>query len=162
MCTDTIEKQILLRAPIDRVWRAISNSSEFGSWFGFKVEGPFVAGERVRVTCFPTTVHEGVAASQKPYEGTPYELIVEKIEPESAFSFRWHPFAFDTSVDYSAEPTTLVTFVLEQKEDGVLLTDTESGFDQIPLERRATAFGANEYCWIIGVMLVEAYLAKSP
>jgi uncharacterized protein YndB with AHSA1/START domain len=102
-----------------------------------------------------------VASAQKKYEGTPFEITIEQLEPERLFSFRWHPGAVDPAVDYSVEPTTLVAFALEEVEDGVLLTVTESGFDQIPLAHRAKAFTQNEQGWSIQVKLVEAYLAQA-
>jgi uncharacterized protein YndB with AHSA1/START domain len=161
MNTDRIEKKVLLRAPIARVWRAISDSAEFGSWFGMRLEGPFVAGLTVHGVIVPTTVDPSVAEMQKPYEGFPLDLMIERMEPERLFSFRWHPGPPDRALDYRAQPTTLVTFHLEQQADGVLLTITESGFDNIPLERRAKAFTSNEKGWEKQLELIEGYLAKA-
>jgi uncharacterized protein YndB with AHSA1/START domain len=161
MPLDRIEKKILLRAPLERVWRAIANSAEFGAWFGMKFDGPFSPGALMRGTIVPTTVNPQVASAQKPYEGTPVELAIEQIEPERLFSFRWHPFAIERDVDYSAEPTTLVVFMLEEVAEGVMLTVTESGFDQIPLARRAKAFTANEQGWGMVVELVRDYLVQA-
>ncbi|HEV3112548.1 MAG TPA: SRPBCC family protein [Candidatus Binataceae bacterium] len=157
--TDRIEKRGLLRAPRERVWRAISDSSQFGSWFGVEFEGPFVAGSRMIGRIVPTTVDAEVARSQKPYEGTPFEITVDRIEPQRLFSFRWHPYAVDAAVDYSKEPTTLVVFELEEASGGTMLTITESGFDQIPLDRRAKAFASNEQGWTAQAKLIEKYLA---
>src|SRR5580658_2479440 len=162
MSTDRIEKQVLLRAPIARVWRAISDAKEFGSWFGVKFDGPFTPGAKLRGVVVPTTVNEEVAKTQKAYEGTPFEITVEQMEPERLFSFRWHPYAVEQGVDYTQEPTTLVVFTLEETADGVMLTITESGFDQIPLARRAKAFSANEGGWTMQVKLIEAYLVTKP
>src|ERR1700736_1129406 len=158
MNTDRIEKKVLLRAPRKRVWRAISDSTEFGSWFGVKFDGPFAPGAKMHGVIVPTTVNAEVAKAQKPYEGMPFEVTIEQMEPERLFSFRWHPFAIERGIDYSAEPTTLVVFALEEVPGGVMLTVTESGFDQIPLARRAKAFTANEQGWGMGVKLVEGYL----
>jgi uncharacterized protein YndB with AHSA1/START domain len=159
MSTDRIEKKILLRAPLKRVWRALSDSTEFGTWFGLKVDGPFSPGVKMHGTIVPTKVNAEVAKAQKPHQGKKFEITVEQMEPERLFSFRWHPYAIDPAVDYSAEPTTLIEFVLEEVRDGVMLTVTESGFDQIPLARRATAFTANEQGWSIMVKVIEEYLA---
>ena len=159
---DRIQKQILLRAPLARVWQAITDSSQFGSWFGVKFPGPFKAGEQIVGTIAPTTVDVQVAAMQKPYEGVRFEITIDRIEPQKLFSFRWHPFGVDTNVDYSKEPTTLVEFRLEERPGGVLLTVTESGFDRVPLERRAEAFKANEGGWAAQMTLIEKYLAKAP
>src|ERR1700730_8135588 len=144
MSTDRIEKMVLLRAPRQRVWRALSDSTEFGTWFGVKFDGPFAPGASMRGVIVPTQVNAEVAKAQKPYEGLPFEITIEKMEPERLFSFRWHPFAIERGVDYSAEPTTLVVFALEEVPGGVMLTVTESGFDQIPLARRANAFTTKE------------------
>ncbi len=162
MNTDRIEKQILLRAPRKRVWHALSDSTEFGSWFGMKFDGPFAPGASVRGVIVPTTVNAEVAKAQKQYEGMPFEITIEQMEPERLFSFRWHPFAVERGVDYSAEPTTLVVFALEEVANGVMLTLTESGFDRIPLARRAKAFTANEQGWGMVVKLIEEYLVQAP
>jgi uncharacterized protein YndB with AHSA1/START domain len=156
--TDRIEKQVVLRAPRARVWRAISDSKEFGSWFGVKFDGPFVAGRPVRGVISPTTVDAEVAKMQQPYAGTAFEITIDQIEPERIFSFRWHPFAIERDVDYSAEPTTLIVFTLEEVPNGTKLTVSESGFDAVPLARRAQAFTANEQGWAIQMTLIEKYL----
>ena len=65
----------------------------------------------------------------------------------------------EKDVDYSKEPTTLVAFELEEASGGTMLTVTESGFDRIPLERRAKAFAANEGGWTAQVKMIEKYLA---
>jgi uncharacterized protein YndB with AHSA1/START domain len=159
--TDRIEKKILLRAPRGRVWRALTDASEFGSWFGMKLDGPFTPGAVMRGAIKPTTVDPEVARMQKPHEGAPVELTVEEMEPERRFSFRWHPYAIDRSVDYSAEPTTLVAFELTEADGGILLTVTESGFDRIPIARRAQAFAANDGGWSKQMELIEGYLGKA-
>jgi uncharacterized protein YndB with AHSA1/START domain len=162
MTSDCVEKKVLLRAPRLRVWRALSDSTEFGSWFGVKFDGPFVQGASLRGVIVPTTVDAEVAAAQKQYEGMPFEITIERIEPERLLSFRWHPFAVEPGVDYSAEPTTLIEFTLEEAADGVQLTVTESGFDRIPLARRAKAFTANEQGWTMVVTLIGKHLAQKP
>lgn len=157
---DRIEKRILLRAPHQRVWKALTDSREFGTWFGMRFTEPFRPGARLTAIIVPTAVDEETARLQKPYEGTVCDLVVERIEPQRLFSYRWHPGAVDPTVDYSAEPMTLVEFVLEDVRDGVMLTVTESGFDGIPLARRAGAFTGNEEGWSKVVHLVEKYLER--
>ncbi len=157
--TDRIEKKVLLRAPRERVWRAISDSQQFGSWFGVKFDGPFVAGTPITGKIVPTTVDAEVARSQKPYIGVAFEFAVDRVEPIRLFSFRWHPYAVEAGVDYSKEPSTLVVFELEEAAGGTMLTVTESGFDRIPIERRAKAFAANEGGWNAQMKLIEKYLA---
>jgi uncharacterized protein YndB with AHSA1/START domain len=161
MDTDRIEKRIVLNAPLSRVWRALSDSTEFGTWFGVKFDGPFAPGAVMRGVIVPTTVDAEVAKGQKAYEGVAFEIIVEQLEPEKVFSFRWHPGAVEPDIDYSSEPSTLVAFSLEEVADGVLLTVTESGFDRIPLARRARVFSMNEQGWSIQVKLVAKYLGHA-
>jgi uncharacterized protein YndB with AHSA1/START domain len=159
MSMDRIEKKVLLRAPLERVWRAISDSQRFGSWFGMAVDGPFVEGARVPAKIVPTQVDAEVAAMQKPYEGIAFELWIERVEPMRRFSFRWHPGVPEPGVELRDEQMTRVVFELEQKADGVLLTITESGFERIPLERRAEAFAGNEGGWEMQTVLIGKYLA---
>ena len=149
--TDRIEKEILLRAPRARVWRALTDSKEFGAWFQAVFEGPFRSGARVhgRIT-YPG------------YEHVEFDVLVEKMEPERRFSFRWHPNAVDPNMDYSKEPTTLVEFTLEEAEGGTRLRLVESGFDGIPISRRAGALKANEGGWTIQMTAIERYLRQSP
>ena len=161
MDSDRIVKQILIHAPLDRVWRALTDAHEFGLWFGMRFESGFVPGAKARGVIVPTVSDPEVAKGQKPYEGTAFELEIEQIIPQRLFSYRWHPGAIDPSIDYSKEPATLVEFTLEQTADGVQLTVTESGFDRIPLERRAKAFRLNEGGWGMAVTLIGKYLAHA-
>jgi uncharacterized protein YndB with AHSA1/START domain len=161
MTTDRIEKKILLRAPRQRIWRALTDAAEFGTWFGARFDGPFTPGARLRGVIVPTGVDAEVAKAQEPYQGKPFEITVERVNPERLFSFRWHPYAVDPDVDYSAEATTLIVFTLEEAPGGTLLTVTESGFDGIPLERRAEALKANEQGWAMQLKLIEKYLAHA-
>jgi Activator of Hsp90 ATPase homolog 1-like protein len=102
-----------------------------------------------------------VAKMQDPHKGIEFDITIERMEPEKVFSYRWHPGAVDPGVDYSKEPTTLVEFTLEKVADGVQLTVTESGFDQIPLARRAKAFAENEGGWTVVIQLVGKYLEQN-
>ena len=156
--TDRIQKKVHLRAPRNRVWKAISDSKQFGSWFGMKVEGPFTANTTVKATIVPTTVDPEVAKEQKAFEGMPFELYIERVEPERLFTFRWHPGATQPKPE---DPTTLVCFELEDAADGIVLTVTESGFDRIPLARRAKAFAENEGGWAAQMKLIEKYLGQA-
>jgi len=161
MSTDRIEKKLLLRAPRARVWRALADSTEFGAWFGMKFEGPFAPGTCVHGMIVPTTVDAEVGKAQKPYEGIRFDIAIDRMEPERLFSFRWHPGAVEPGIDYSVEPATLVAFELEQVAEGVMLTVTESGFDRIPLARRAKAFTANEAGWSMMMKLIEKYVGDA-
>ena len=157
--TDRIEKRVLLHAPRERVWRAVSDAQQFGTWFGVRFDGAFTAGRTLTGRISPTQVDAAVAAMQKPYEGLPFAFHVERIEPMQRIAFRWHPYAVEAGIDYEKEPMTLIEFVLADAEGGILLTITESGFDRIPLARRARAFAANEGGWEAQTRLVAQYLA---
>jgi len=159
MSTDRIEKQVVLHAPMERVWRAISDSQEFGRWFGVRIDGPFVAGTSVTATITGTTVDEEVADLQRPHAGARATWQIVAVEPSRRLAYRWHPFAVDADVDYAVEPTTLVEFTLSPTLDGVLLSIVESGFDAIPAARRSAAFEANSGGWAKQVELVRKYLA---
>jgi uncharacterized protein YndB with AHSA1/START domain len=159
MNTDRIEKQVLLRAPLDRVWRAISDSQEFGRWFGVRIDGPFVAGTSVTATITGTTVDEEVAEMQRPHAGATSRWRIVAVEEPRRFAYRWHPFAVEASVDYDDEPTTLVEFTLSEAAEGVLLRIVESGFDAIPEARRADAFEANDAGWAKQAELIGKYLS---
>jgi uncharacterized protein YndB with AHSA1/START domain len=135
---DRIEKVVELRAPRARVWRAISSHEEFGEWFRVVLEGPFVAGQRVS----GRVLHPG-------YEHLKWEAVVETIEPERYFSFRWHPYAVNPEQDYSGEPMTLVEFTLAVTPTGTRLTIVESGFARLPLARRDESFPRNAEGWSI-------------
>lgn len=157
--TDRIVKTTVLAAPLARVWAAVSDARQFGAWFGVEFDGPFAAGARLTGRIRPTTVDPEVAKLQEPHAGTPFHLVVDRVEPMHTFAFRWHPYAVG-DVDVSQEPMTLVTFTLaDAAEGGTSLTIVESGFDAIPLERRAAAFTANEGGWTHQLRLVAKYLA---
>ena len=161
MSNDRIEKEVVLRAPLERVWRAISDADEFGRWFGVRFDGPFVAGTSVTGVITPTTVDEDVARAQEPHAGKSDTWQIVAVEPKRRLAFRWHPYGVESGVDYSQEPTTLVEFTLDEMADGVRLRIVESGFDAIPAERRATAFEANSEGWAAQTELVRKYLALS-
>jgi uncharacterized protein YndB with AHSA1/START domain len=156
--TDRIERQVVLSAPLARVWSAVGDSTKFGEWFGMRLEGPFVPGRRLKATVAATVADPAIAKMQEPYAGTPFEIVVERVEPPHLLAFRWHPFGVDKATDPD-EPMTLVELRLEAAGDGTRLTMTESGFDALPLERRAKAFQANEGGWTMQCQLVAKYLA---
>lgn len=160
MSTDRIEKKIVLRAPLDRVWRAISDAKQFGSWFGAAFDGPFEQRARATGKIVPTTADPEVAKMQEPHRGKPFEFLVDRIEPPHRISFRWHPYAIEPGVDYSREPMTTIVFELTEVPEGVELTVSESGFDRIPLARRAEAFKANEGGWEHQTRLIAKYLQQ--
>lgn len=158
---DLIQKRVVLRAPLSRVWRAIANPQELGAWFGLDIEGEFAPGATLTGRIRPTQVDPEVGKEQEKYAGMPFEITVESVEPERLFSFRWHPFAVDPHVDYAAEATTLVCFELEDANGGVELTIRESGFANLPRARRAQAFEAHAQGWATQTKLIEKYVSSS-
>ena len=136
--TDRIEKTVELKAPVARVWRALTDHEEFGQWFRVRLDGPFVPGE----------VSRGNIAYPG-YEHLRWEAVVQKMEPERLFSFTWHPYAVDPNADYSGESSTLVEFTLEKTATGTRLRIVESGFDKLPPARRDQAFRSNDQGWSI-------------
>jgi uncharacterized protein YndB with AHSA1/START domain len=149
--TDRIERNILLKAPRSRVWRALSNAAEFGAWFGVDFKGKaFAAGKPIR----GKITYPG-------YEHIVMEVQIERLEPERVLSWRWHPAAIDPAIDYSDEPTTLVEFELAEVEGGTMLTVVESGLDKIPLARRATVFRLNSSGWDEQMRNIEKHVATS-
>jgi uncharacterized protein YndB with AHSA1/START domain len=148
--TDRIERTRTLRAPRSKVWNAITTPKDFGTWFGVKLDESqvFTPGGVAR----GPIAHEG-------YEHIIWEVVVEQIEPERLFSWRWHPYAIDPSQDYSAEPSTLVEFTLEEVPDGTLLTVVESGFEGVPLERRAAAYRGNSEGWDAQMERIAEYVS---
>ena len=136
--SDRIQKHVLLSATRSRVWRALTDAAEFGQWFRVKLENRFVPGQSTSgYITYPG------------YEHLRFVVLVERMDAEHYFSFRWHPYAIDPKADYSEEPTTLVEFRLEPVSQGTRLTVIESGFDQLPPGRRDEAFRMNEGGWTV-------------
>lgn len=145
--SDRIEKEIVIKAPRARVWRALTDAAEFGKWFRVEMKSTFAPGARAlgRIT------HPG-------YEHLTLEMTVERMEPERLFSWRWHPYAVDPSQDYSSEPTTLVECELTDVPGGTRLRIVESGFDRVPLARRAEAYRMNSQGWAEQVQNIARYV----
>jgi uncharacterized protein YndB with AHSA1/START domain len=144
-----IEKRLELKAPVSRVWRALTDHREFGQWFGVSIEAPFAPGQ----------LSQG-QITYPGYEHVRWEAVVQKMEPERLFSFTWHPYAVDPKVDYSGETPTLVEFRLEKTAAGTLLVVTESGFDKVPAGRRAEAFRMNDGGWTQQMQNIAAHVAR--
>ncbi len=136
--TDRVERQLVIQAPRERVWRALSTAEEFGAWFGARLQGQtFAPGQRVRG---PITICN--------YEHVMFDVIIERMEPPALLTYRWHPYAVDPTVDYELEERTLVTFTLQELAGpATLVTVVESGFDRLAPERRLQAFPMNDRGW---------------
>jgi uncharacterized protein YndB with AHSA1/START domain len=144
--TDRIERTIILRAPRSKVWRALTDSNQFGEWFQTKLEAPFKAGSRIRGRI-----------THPDYQHLVFEADIEQMEPERLFSWRWQP-GGNPELN---EPTTLVVFQLEEVPEGTRLTVTETGFDRIPVARRAKAYRENEAGWAGQMENLRRYLART-
>ena len=145
--TDRIEKHVELNAPIERVWRALTDYREFGQWFRVKLEGPFAPG---KISCGHIT-YPG-------YGHIVWEATIVKMEEPRYFSFTWHPYAVDPNIDYSKETPTLVEFRLDGSGKGTRLTVTESGFDKVPRHRMPEALRMNEGGWAIQMENIKAHV----
>lgn len=157
---NTIVKQVVLKAPLERVWQAIADSERFGHWFGAEVDGAFAPGARLQARIRPTRVDPEIAKFQEPYDGVAFVLLVERVEPMRLLSFRWHPGGTDVGPDAPDDETTLVEFALEETDGGTRLTITESGFERVPLARRAQAIRDNTGGWEAQAGLIAKYLAQ--
>lgn len=149
--TDRIERSIVINAPRERVWRALSNAEEFGAWFGVNLAGQqFQPGQRAR----GNFTHCG-------YTDSLFDATIERIEPMELMSWHWHPHAVDPAVDYSDEPPTLVTLTLRDAPgNAVLLTVVESGFDRVPPQRRRQAFEMNGAGWEAQLQSIARHVSQ--
>jgi uncharacterized protein YndB with AHSA1/START domain len=148
--TDTIEREIQLPNPRSRVWRALTDSQQFSSWFGMRFDKPFEVGAKMA----------GIVNFKDRGE-VAFDVVIEAIEPEHRFAYRWHPYAVEANVDYSKEPMTLVEFTLDSVEGGTLLKVVESGFDKIPVSRRTQALEMNTSGWNGQMKNIAKYLAAN-
>ena len=166
-----IEKKVLLKAPVSRVWRAITDTREFGLWFGIELDGSFVEGKAI-MGKFSLEFDEAAILEYQRQLGLPPSRIkipeknmtfctVERIEPEQYFSFRWIPYGIDAEIDPENEPTTLVEFRLEPAADGTRLTIVESGFERVPAHRLERAFLMNDAGWSAQVENVKRYVESA-
>ncbi len=151
MQEDQIQKQIEIDAPVARVWRALTDHTEFGQWFGVAIDGPFVAGEKSRGR-MTIPGHEQVK----------WDVDVQELDPQRhLFAYTWHPYAIDPDHDYSQEPTTRVEFQLEAKGDGTLLTVTETGFSKLPANRMPEALRMNTRGWEIQAQDIKEHVEQN-
>ncbi|MGE0157855.1 MAG: SRPBCC family protein [Gemmatimonadales bacterium] len=171
---DRIEKQVVIRAPLSRVWRAIADVREFGSWFGVRLEGAFAPGETVR-GIFDEGIDEAAIRAYQDQLGLPPSKVkqpeknavfctVERMEPETYFSFRWIPYGIDAEADPTREPTTRVEIRLEPIGEGTealtRVSIAESGFDRVPAHRRERAFRMNEGGWAAQAENLRTYAER--
>lgn len=152
MQPDCIEKSVEIAAPAARVWRALTDSAEFGAWFGVRLSEPFKAGEE----------SSGPSLAQG-FENVTWRAVIQAIDPEQYFAFTWHPFAVDPKTDYSEEVPTLVEFRLQPSPSGGTFVQlTECGFNDLPEHRRELAWTNHEKGWARQLSNVADYVAQHP
>jgi uncharacterized protein YndB with AHSA1/START domain len=126
-----IDRTIEIKAPPERVWRALTNAKELSAWFQVTIEGDIVAGEEVWMQ----------------HKGQRFRVLFVELTPPTRLVWQWHPGAVDPNVDYSRELRTTVTFTLEPSESGTRLSVAETGFNEISLARRSKVYGDNNQGW---------------
>lgn len=145
-----IEKEVLIKGSVSKVWISLTNYVHFGTWFRVSLDGPFEVGKT-------TTGH----ITYPGYEHLKWTCVVKEMVHEELFSFTWHPYAIDPDVDYSKEEPTLVEFRLKKVDGGTLLTLTESGFDKIPADRATDAFRMNDRGWTEQMRNISSYVEQT-
>ena len=144
--TDIIEKRIELRAPVSRVWKALTDHREFGTWFRVKLDGPFAVGK--------TTTGE---MTYPGHEGVPWTSVTEVIEPPKRLVFRWP----DCPPGEDVDPDTVwltVEFTLQPQDGGTLVTVTETGFAALPEDRRVSMLRDNLEGWAIQTVNLKRHV----
>ena len=145
---DRIEKVVDLKAPVSRVWRALTDHEEFGKWFRVRLDGPFEVG----VTTTGNITYPG-------HEHMKWESVTEQMEPERLFVFSWPPSAVDPETSYGEDAKVIVEFRLQPIESGTRLTITETGFLQFPESKRLEVLRSNQEGWDIQAKNVAAHVS---
>ena len=145
-----IDRTIKIDAPVERVWRALTNAEDLSSWFQVRIEGTIAPGSDV----WMTSVHPDHAGQRFPVK-------IAEMAPPHRLVWQWHPGAVDPNVDYSREPRTTVTFALAPTDGGTLLTVSETGFNEISLARRAKAYQDNSQGWAEVLVWLQRYAQET-
>jgi uncharacterized protein YndB with AHSA1/START domain len=160
MTEDRIEKSVDIRAPQDRVWKALTDSQEFGRWFGARFEGPFVPGRSVRGIIAPGEASTPEEIASHPYLGKPMVFQVERVDPPRRFSYRWQPLEGRTDLEVVDGPSTMVEFTLEETKDGTRLTVVETGFSKLPAPHRQPAYESHDGGWTVQVRRIRVHIEQ--
>ena len=148
---DQISKTIDIKAPVSRVWQAITDYQQFGEWFRVKLNEPFAPGSRsTGVTTYPG------------YEGHPWLATIEFVEPEILFSMHWHHEHVLADLPYEQQPTTRVEFRFEAIPGGTRLTIIESGFSKLPEAYRVSQIRSNTEGWNIQAVNIADFVSQNP
>lgn len=160
MTEDRIEKHVVVRAPREKIWKVLANAQEFGQWFGARFEGPFVVGGTLRGVIAPSVLETSQEVASHPYMGKPMVLHIERMDPPSRFSFRWHPLEAQPKAQGGDGPSTLVEFTLEDSQGGTKVTVVESGFSKLPVAERQRSYDSHDGGWGIQVQRIRAYAER--
>ena len=146
MIPGTIERDIVIEAPIEAIWRAVTQPGQISRWFTDSAQidlRPNGTGTLVwdsRATNQPATVH----------------LHIVTIESPRTFSFRWlHP----AGAAAGANNSLLVEFTLTPEGGHTRLRLAESGLSQIhwPKEQKAACAAQNSKGWDIHLAHLRDY-----
>lgn len=148
--SDKIEKEIVIQAPIERVWRALIDYQEFGKWFQVKLDQPFETGK-------DSTGHMTIPG----YEHIKWEAQVLEIKENSLFSFTWPPYVENTDVDLSKEPWLTTVFTLTETSGGTVVKVVESGFSKLAASIRSEARTGNIDGWNFQMENLSNYVSQT-
>ena len=143
---DIIERDITLKAPIDRVWAAITDYREFGTWFRVVLDGPFALG----------LVTTGKIA-EPGYEGLGFWAVTVEMAPWR-FGFDWPADPAMTPDQRGPGKTTRVTFDLTEVADGTRVVIRESGFAALPGDLGPQKLRDNDRGWVIQAERIKAHV----
>ncbi len=119
MAADTIEREILIEAPVEVVWRVITEPGHIGEWFADTASLDARPGGRGEF-------YFNEKATNGPAVTVP--LTVESVEPPHRFSFRW---AYPEGQEPAADNSLHVEFTLTAEDTGTRLRLVESGFQHV-------------------------------
>jgi uncharacterized protein YndB with AHSA1/START domain len=139
-----IEKEIHIEAPVDVVWRLVTEPQEIVRWFAEEAEVELRVGGGGRLA-FPS--------------GQSFQLQVEALEPPHRFAFRW---VQPSGTVVREESSMLVEFTLQPEAGGTRLRVVESGFDTVDWSDEKKARYADDHTggWHMILDRLRAYAAS--
>ncbi len=125
MVPEQIECEIVIAAPLDRVWAALTEAQHIGTWFGD-------AGAEI-------DLRPGGSAVFRWQEDGSFHATIERVDPYQVFAYRW---AHKAGEPPRAGNSTLVEFTLHPEGDGTRLRVVESGFATLDMTEAEQAKNA--------------------
>ena len=113
MIPSTVEREILIEAPIEVVWQIVTEPDQIRHWFAERAE---------------VDLRAGGAGELRFSSDNSYQLQVEAVEPPHRFAFRW---VRRPATVLRADNSMLVEFTLQGEHGHTRLRVVESGFDQV-------------------------------